>query len=287
MNSIKKGILYEVFSYTFWGLMPVYWHLLNFASPLRILGCRITFALFFTALVLFIRGNKTWLALLSGAESRRYTILSGIAVSLNWGIYIWAVNMGHTIEASMGYYINPLISVLLALIFLRERLTALQWTAFGFAALGVLLVTVFSGVFPWISLLLALTFGFYGLIKKKIKAGSLEALGAETLAVLPLGLALLIFPTAGLLELDSLRQWLLLLSCGIITALPLYTFAQGAKLLPLSTVGFLQFITPTILFFLGVFAFGEEFPLRMLWPFGCIWIAVGLYCLSLRRKTPI
>jgi chloramphenicol-sensitive protein RarD len=283
MNSIKKGILYEIFSYTFWGFMPVYWRLLAFASPLRILGCRIAFALLFTALALFIRGNKTWLALLSDPEKRRVTILSGIAITLNWGIYIWAVNRGHTIEASLGYYINPLVSVLLALFFLRERLTILQWTAFGFAALGVLLVTIFSGVFPWISLFLALTFGLYGLIKKKNRAGSLEALGAETLAVLPLGLALIIFPPEGLLALNSPLQWLLLLSCGIVTALPLYTFAKGAKLLPLSTVGFLQFITPTILFFLGVFAFGEEFPLKKLWAFGCIWIAVGLYCLSLSR----
>ena len=290
MSPIKKGILLEVFSYTFWGFMPLYWHLLNFTSPLRILGCRITFALLFTALALFLRGNRSWLSLLGRKERRPVTVLCGIIISLNWGLYIWAVNTGHTIDASLGYYINPLVSVLLALIILREKLEPLQWIAFGFAALGVSLVTFFSGVFPWIALLLALTFGFYGLFKKKNKAGSLEALGAETLAVLPLGLALLLFPARGLLLINTPALWLLLISSGIVTAVPLYTFAKGAKLLPLSALGFLQFINPTILFFLGVFAFGEEFSPKMLWAFGCIWIAVGLYCFSLvktNQKKPL
>ncbi|MCL1813045.1 MAG: EamA family transporter RarD [Treponema sp.] len=285
MNPIKKGILLEVFSYTFWGVMPVYWHLLNFASPLRILGFRITFALIFTALTLSVRGNKTWLNLLTDRKKRPITVLCGVIISVNWGLYIWAVNTGHTIDASLGYYINPLVSVLLALIILREKLSVLQWIAFGFAALGVFLVTLFSGVFPWVALLLAITFGFYGLFKKKNKAGAMEALGAETLAVLPLGLALIVFPPQGFFQLNSPLEWLLLVSCGFVTALPLYTFAKGAKLLPLSAIGFLQFINPTILFFFGIFVFGEEFMPEKLWAFACIWIAVVLYCVSLVRNN--
>ena len=285
MSPIKKGILLEVFSYTFWGIMPVYWHLLDFTGPLRILGFRITFALVFTALALLIRGNKTWLGLLTDRKKRPFTILCGVTVSVNWGLYIWAVNSGHTIDASLGYYINPLISVLLALIFLNEKLSVLQWVAFGFAALGVLLVTLFSGVFPWVALLMAITFGFYGLFKKKNKAGAMEALGAETLAVFPLGLALIIFPPDGMLLHNSASQWLLLVFCGLVTALPLYTFAKGAKYLPLTAMGFLQFINPTILFFLGVFAFGEDFSTDKLWAFGSIWIAVALYCISLAKKS--
>ena len=285
MSPIKKGVLLEVFSYTFWGFMPVFWHLLDFASPLRILGCRITFALVFTAFALFLRKNKKWLLLLTGKDKLPFTVICGVTVSLNWGLYIWAVNTGHTIDASLGYYISPLVSVLLALIILKEKLSVLQWIAFGFAAAGVFLVTIFSGVFPWIALLLAITFGFYGLFKKKNKAGSLEALGAETLAVLPLGLVLLIFPPEGLMLIDSPLKWLLLVSSGILTALPLYTFAKGAKLLPLSAVGFLQFINPTILFFLGIFVFGEEFAPKKLWAFGCIWIAVVLYCISLTKTN--
>ena len=285
MNPVNKGILLEVFSYTFWGVMPVYWHRLGFAGPLRILGFRISFALVFTALVLFLRGNKTWLSLITDRKKRPFTFLCGITISVNWGLYIWAVNSGHTIDASLGYYINPLVSVLLALIILKEKLAPLQWVAFGFAALGVFLVTFFSGVFPWVALLIAITFGFYGLFKKKNKAGAMEALGAETLAVLPLGLALIIFPPQGLVQISSPLQWLLLVSCGFVTALPLYTFAKGAKLLPLSALGFLQFINPTILFFLGVFAFGEEFSFNKLWAFGCIWIAVALYCISLAKTN--
>jgi chloramphenicol-sensitive protein RarD len=286
MDSTKKGILYEVFSYAFWGFMPLYWHLLNFTSPLHILGCRITFALIFTAIILLLRGNRTWLDLLIKRERRWFTVLSGFTVSLNWGLYIWAVNTGHTIEASLGYYMNPLVAILLGLFFLQEKLNKLQWFAFGCAGLGVVLMTIFSGVFPWISLLLALSFGFYGLFKKKNRAGSLEALGAETLAVLPLGLAFLVFPLKDLsaLAAASPLQWVLLVSAGAVTAIPLYTFAQGAKLLPLTALGFLQFINPTILFFLGVFAFGENFTLNKLWAFICIWAAVVLYCVSLRKN---
>jgi chloramphenicol-sensitive protein RarD len=211
-------------------------------------------------------------------------VLSGLTVSLNWGLYIWAVNSGRTIEASLGYYINPLVAVLLALIFLRERLKPLQWIAFGFAGAGVILMTALAGIFPWTALLLAVTFGFYGLFKKKNRGGSLEALGAETMAALPLGLAFFILPAKEFPRGASPLQWLLMASAGLVTALPLYAFARGAKFLPLSAVGFLQFINPTILFFLGVFAFGEAFSPQKLWAFGLIWIAVILYCVSLRKK---
>jgi chloramphenicol-sensitive protein RarD len=285
MNSTKKGVFYVLLSYLLWGILPFYWRLLDFTSPFHILGCRITFALFFTSLVLFIRKNRKWLSLISNRDNRWFTFLSGLTITVNWGAYIWAVNTGHTVEASLGYYINPLVTILLGMFVFQERLTIIQWAAFGFAVLGVLLMTVFSGVFPWVSLMLALSFGFYGLFKKKNKAGSLEALGAETLAVLPIGLALLVFPPGGLPQLAaaSTLQWLLLLFAGVVTVLPLYAFSKGAKLLPLSTLGFLQFINPTLLFFLGVFAFGEEFSPRKLWAFVCIWAAVGLYCLSLTR----
>jgi chloramphenicol-sensitive protein RarD len=153
------------------------------------------------------------------------------------------------------------------------------------ASAGVILLTVFSGVFPWIALLVAVSFGLYGLFKKKNSAAVLEALGAETLTALPIGLVLLLFPQAEFSRLLSFSpvQWALLASAGIVTAIPLLAFARGAKLLSLSTVGFLQFINPTILFFLSIFAFGESFPLRNLWAFGFIWVAVILYCVSLRK----
>ncbi|MDR2143507.1 MAG: EamA family transporter RarD [Treponema sp.] len=285
MSGFTKGIFFAVFAYVLWGILPFYWHILNFADPLRILGCRISFALVFTAIVLGVTGNKTWLRLITGKENRFYTICAGLVVSVNWGLYIWAVNTGHTIDASLGYYINPLVAILFGLIFLKERLKALQWGAFGMASIGVILLTVFSGVFPWIALLLATSFGLYGLFKKKNGGGALESLGAETLAAFPIGVFLLVFPSAEFPGPGAFSpaRWALLASAGIVTVIPLLAFSKGAKLLPLSTLGFLQFINPTILFFLSVFAFGESFPLRNLWAFGFIWGAVILYCVSLRK----
>jgi chloramphenicol-sensitive protein RarD len=283
MKGFTKGILFAIFAYVLWGILPIYWRILNFAGPLQILGCRISFALVFTAIALRITGNRTWLRLITQKGNRFYTIGAGLVVSFNWGLYIWAVNTGHTIDASLGYYINPLVAILLGLIFLKEKLNILQWGAFGMAFIGVILLTVFSGVFPWIALLLAFSFGLYGLFKKKNSAAVLESLGAETLAAFPIGLVLLVFPSSGVPGGFSPLQWALLASAGIVTAIPLLAFARGAKLLPLSTVGFLQFINPTILFFLSIFAFGESFPPRNFWAFGFIWAAVILYCVSLMK----
>jgi chloramphenicol-sensitive protein RarD len=286
MGGFTKGVLFVVFAYILWGVLPVYWHILSFADPLRILGCRISFTLVFTAIALRLTGNRTWLRLITKKENRFYTVGAGLAISFNWGLYIWAVNTGHTIDASLGYYINPLIAILLGLIFLKEKLSILQWCAFGMAVIGVIILTDFSGIFPWIALLLAISFGLYGLFKKKNKAEVLEALGAETLAASPAGLILLLFPASDFSSALSFSpvQWAVLASAGIITAIPLLAFANGAKLLPLSTVGFLQFINPTILFFLSIFVFGESFPLKNLLAFGFIWAAVILYCISFRAN---
>jgi chloramphenicol-sensitive protein RarD len=286
MSNFKRGVLYAVFAYVLWGFLPLFWHLLSFVNPLHILGCRIIFSLLFTSALIFFAGkNMAWLQLLLAPGKRLVTIAAAIAVTLNWGIYIWAVNSGHTIEASLGYYINPLVAILLGLIFLKERLNGLQWAAFILAVLGVILNTVFSGVFPLISIALAVTFGVYGLLKKQTRAGALETLSAETLTVFPVGLALLAFPLRDLSALGALSpfQWLLLACAGPVTAIPLFAFSKSAKLIPLSTIGFLQFINPTILFFLSIFAFNESFNPRSLWSFVFIWAAVVLYCVSLRK----
>jgi chloramphenicol-sensitive protein RarD len=285
-SSTGKGVFCAVSSYILWGILPLYWHLLSFASPLHILAFRIIFSLFFVGLVLLLGGNTAWLRLFADPKKRTLAILSGLIITFNWGLYIWAVNNGHTIESSLGYYINPLISILLGLIVFKEKLGRLQWAAFAFAVLGVLLITLLSGTFPWISLALAVSFGIYGLIKKKLSASSLESLGAETLAAAPIGIALLIFPLHGLGDISSLSipAWLGLVSCGIVTALPLYLFGQGAKLLPLSTVGFLQFIQPTVMFLVGVLALKESFPARNFVAFGFIWSSVVIYSVSLRKR---
>jgi chloramphenicol-sensitive protein RarD len=197
-------------------------------------------------------------------------------------LLIWAINSGHTLEGSLGNYLNPLVYVILGMIFFRERLSLLQWAAFILAAISVIMLTVFSGKFPWVSIGLTFTFGFYGLIKKKVNAGSLENLGTETLLSVPVSIILLLIPGGGLNAIMSydIKIWIILLFVGLVTTAPLYCFSRGAKYLPLSVMGFIQFITPTIHFGLGVFVFHESFPLHNLLAFILIWAAVILYCIS-------
>ncbi|MFP3091344.1 EamA family transporter RarD [Treponema sp. TIM-1] len=279
-----KGIFFTVVSQASWGILPIYWKLLAPVNSLSILAFRILCSLLLILCILIPQGNTRWLRIIIEPERRLLVIVSTCLVTCNWGLYIWAINAGHTVESSLGYYINPLVSIMLGLIFFREKLSRIQWTAFGFAAAGVVILTIFSGAFPWISLGLALSFGFYGLCKKKAPAGSLETLGAETLLASPLALLFILLPANALRELGELRPglWVLLILSGAVTTIPLYCFARGVKLLPLSAMGFIEFIKPTIMLIIGVFVFGESFPVRNLLPFTFIWIAVFL---SFLRRT--
>jgi chloramphenicol-sensitive protein RarD len=287
-NSLPgKGIASAVLAYTLWGILPFYWKLLSSVRPLHILAFRIIMSLISVILLLVLQKNSAWFRLFKDAPKRNLSIAAGLLITYNWGLYIWAVNNGHTIDSSLGYYINPLISILLGLIFFRERLLPLQWAAFACATLGVTIMTASTGVFPWVSLGLALSFGFYGLVKKKMSIGSLESLAAETLVALPAGILLLVLPPGNLSDISGLGAlpWAGLLLSGVITAAPLYCFTQGAKHLPLSTMGFIQFISPTLQFLVGFFAFGEPFPAANFIAFGFIWISVIIYIVSLLRKT--
>ncbi|GHV17203.1 membrane protein [Spirochaetia bacterium] len=280
--SWRKGAIYALLCYILWGILPVYWKLLSSINSFHILGFRILLSLMLIACLLLPQKNTRWITILRDPKKRRLVIASSVMITANWGIYIWAVNAGHTVECSLGYYINPLISVLLGLIFFRERLMPLQWAAFGSAAIGVIIMTIFTGVFPWISIGLALTFGFYGLLKKKLDGGSLETLGTETLLASPAAILLLALPGGGFADIPAIVPlvWLPLILAGVITTVPLFFFAKGAKLLPLSAIGFLQIINPTLQLFSGVFLFGEPFPVRNLGAFAFIWASVILYSLS-------
>ncbi|MDR2103704.1 MAG: EamA family transporter RarD [Treponema sp.] len=285
-SSLGKGIGNAVLAYTLWGILPLYWKLLSFVQPLHILAFRILMSLVSVSLLLWILKNTAWFRLFKEKGKRNLAIWAALLVTFNWGLYIWAVNSGRTIEAALGYYINPLISILLGLIFFKERLLPMQWAAFAAAAAGVVFITLSSGGIPWISLGLALSFGFYALVKKKIPVSSLESLAAETLAAMPVGIVLLVFPLHNLSDLSGLGflPWAGLLLSGIITAVPLYCFAQGAKYLSLSALGFIQFLTPTLQFLIGRFVFGEPFPRAELIAFGFIWSSVILYVISLVKK---
>ena len=288
-----KGVFFAVLAYFLWGIFPLYWKLLAAVSPLHILAFRILFSLILVSGILFYRRNFSWLNIFRDKKDGILMLLAALTISFNWGLYIWAVNSGHTIEAALGYYINPLISVVLGLWVFKEKMNFLQIIAFSLAVIGVILLTVFTGAPPWVSLGLALSFGFYGLLKKSVKLSALESLGSETLLSSPLSLLLLFGfggQQGGISYLADLpiHTLLLLMLCGFVTTLPLYLFAKSVKILPLSTVGFIQFSAPTLTFMVGVFVFKESFPSYNLIVFGFIWAAVVLYIISLKwpsKKT--
>jgi chloramphenicol-sensitive protein RarD len=291
-----KGFLCAFLAYCMWGILPLYWKLLISVDSLHILGFRILLSLVLVGIPLAARKNSAWLEVFGKRQTAGLMILTALLLCCNWGIYIWAVNSGRTLEASLGYYINPLVSIVLGLVFFRERLRPLQWAAVAIAFAGVLILTVLSGAIPLVSLSLALTFGFYGLLKKKFALSALESLGAETLASAPVGIALLCLSFGqtttfgGLQSLAYLgglppQVWALLALSGLFTALPLYFFAHGAKLLPLSALGFTQFISPTLNFVVGLFVFREAFPLHDFAAFAFIWTAVIIYIISLRLES--
>ena len=298
VSPFGKGLFFACSAFFLWGILPLYWRFLIGVHPLHILSLRILLSLVLVAAILLARKNVAWLLVFRNPKKAALLVLTGLLLCTNWGLYIWAVNQERTIEASLGYYINPLVSILLGLLFFRERLRPLQWIAVAVAFSGVLLITVLSGLLPWISLVLAATFGFYGLLKKMHSLSALESLGAETLASVPVGIAILLLgfgggngnvAFAGLSGLGyfaglPVHTLALLALCGAVTALPLYLFARSTKLLPLSTVGFTQFIGPTLQFLIGLLVFGEAFPSYYLAAFVMIWAAVVLYVVSLRGK---
>jgi len=296
-----KGLFFACLAFFLWGIFPLYWRLLIAVHPLHILAFRILLSLALVGAMLLAKRNIVWLRVFREPKKAFFLILAGLLLCLNWGLYIWAVNQGRTIEASLGYYISPLLSVFMGLLFFRERLRPLQWAAVAIALSGVLLISLMAGVLPWVSIVLALTWSFYSLLKKKFSLSSLESLGTETLASSPLGLVLLFvgFPQNGGSLTPVFSAWqglaylaelpihtlVLLALCGFATMLPLYFFGRSTKLLPLSTIGFTQFIGPTLQFLIGLFVFGEAFPSYYFAAFLLIWTAVVLYIVSLRPAT--
>ena len=296
---MNKGVFFAVAAFVMWGVLPLYWRLLDEIDPFHLLAFRILLSLVLLGGILACRKNFVWITAFKDAKKAWVLIFASIVLCVNWGVFIWAISNDRVIEASLGYYINPLFSVVLGMFFLKEKLSPLQWAAFGFACLGVLILTLLSGALPWISVVLALCFGFYGLLKKKLKLSSMESLTAETLIAAPLGIFLLfvrVDTDGGLRLLADMQNlsymadiginlWIILAFSGLVTSLPLYLFGNGAKLLPLSTLGFIQFIAPTMTFFIGVFVFREFFPPYHYAAFAFIWLAAILYVVSLRRQV--
>ena len=280
-KGIDKGILYGAAAYLMWGFFPIYFKLLHRVPAVQILSHRVVWSLLFLLVLVF--GLREGRALRRSTSNHRilliYLLAAGL-LSANWLTYIWAVNAGFVVETSLGYFINPLMNVILGVIILRERLRPAQWVPIGLVAAGVIYLTILYGTLPWIALALALTFASYGLVKKLAPLGALHSLTLETglLFVPALGYLLWMGQTG---EGAFIRQGptitILLAMAGVITAVPLLLFGAAARRVPLSTLGILQFIAPTCQFLLGVFVYGEAFTLARLAGFVCIWLALLLY----------
>ncbi len=281
---MNKGVLYAAGSYTAWGLLPIFWKALHNVPALEILANRVVWALVVTLAFGAARSNWAWFG--TALRDRRTLLTFGataLLLAVNWGVYIWAVNAGHVVECSLGYFINPLVNVFLGVTFLRERLRLGQTVAITIALAGVLYLTVTYGAPPWIALVLAGTFGSYGLLRKTAQLNSLEGFTLETVAMFPLALGFLIFTemtTGGALVHAGWGTTLLLASSGVITAVPLLLFASGARRVTMTTLGLLQYIAPTLQFFLGVTLYGEKLTTQSLVGFALVWLALAIYTIE-------
>jgi chloramphenicol-sensitive protein RarD len=288
---MKKGIWYAVGAYVFWGLFPIYWKMLAGVPALQLLGHRIVWSfLLLTGVLLLFRQGREFRRALTGRVLLIYSI-AAVLIGINWLTYVWSIGAGFIVETSLGYFINPLLSVLLGVIFLHERLRPLQWIPIGLAAAGVLYLTFAYGALPWIALTLAFTFGLYGLVKKTAPLGSFHGLTLETgILFLPaLGFLLYLQFTGSAAFLHSAPLTdLMLFGAGAVTVIPLLLFASAARRIPLTTMGVLQYMNPTMQFLLGVLVYREPFNQHRLVGFAIVWAALILYGvegLVARRRT--
>lgn len=286
-SEYKKGIFFALGAYVLWGILPIYWELIDHIGAFEILAFRIIFSMIFMILLLVV-GRKQREAFLRDVN-QLFThpvqlvaiIVAGYVITINWGTFIWAVTNGHVLQSSLGYYINPLVSIVLALIFLKERFNKFEWFAIIFALIGVLYMTIKIGEFPFVSIMLALSFGVYGLLKKIVHIDAISSIAIECIVTAPAGIIYVIYlwqqhhMTFGF---NMSSFWLVF--SGAVTAIPLILFSAGAKRIPLSLTGFIQYVGPTIMFILGIFVFKEKFDVHQLITFIFIWIGIILYSIS-------
>lgn len=278
---MNKGIWLAVGAYTMWGFFPVYWKLLKHVPALQLIGHRIIWS--FALLLVVILSTRRWREFRQAIASPRILRTyfgAACLIGVNWLMYVWAVNAGFIVETSLGYFINPLVSVLLGVLILKEEIRPWQWAAIGLAAVGVLYLTISYGSLPWIALTLAFSFGFYGLVKKTAPLNSMQGLTLET--------GILLLPSIGWLVFSDVRgdgaflhgEWtadMLMVGAGLATTVPLLMFASAARLIPLSMVGILQYIAPTIQFLIGVLIFHEPFTSARVVGFTIVWVALIIF----------
>lgn len=281
----RAGLVYGISAYTLWGVFPLYFHALASVPPFTVLCHRVVWSALFLAIVVSFR--KEWNALFPVLRDRRKLLLltaGSVLIALNWLIFIYAVGSRQVLQASLGYFINPLLSIALGMLFLGEKLRKWQWVAVGIVILAILNLALRGKGLPWIAISLAATFGFYGLVRKKLDINSLHALLVETAVLFPVSLGLLaVLPTGQ----TNAVTWTLLLLLGIVTAVPLILFGEAVRRLSLSTFGFLQYVGPTLQFAMATLVFKEPLDAARLVSFVLCWIAIGVYLVdSIRRQVP-
>lgn len=288
MSKNNTGLLFGVSAYALWGAFPLYWPLLEPASSMEIVSHRAVWTLVFCIIILSITKTlKQTFVTFKRPKVRARLFLATILVSINWQVYIWATNNGHVVDASLGYYINPLIMIGFGVIVLHEKMRTLQWVAVGIASIGVLILTIDYGGLPWIALTIALSWGSYGFVKKQLDLGALEGLTIETLiASLPYFLYLLYLGNEGSGQFGhGVGITLLLISAGAATAIPLLLFNGATTRLPLTVIGLLQYITPTLTFCVGVWIRHEDMPTARWIGFLIIWIALIALAIDLVKSS--
>ena len=288
MTKVNKGLLFGVSAYIIWGLLPLYWKLVEEAGAYEILAHRGIWSLLICVSLLALRKQlKSAYVMVRSSRTLSLLFLASGLLTINWGVYIWSVTVNRVIEAALGYYITPLINVTFGVLLLREKLRPAQWIAVALAAAGVVILTLGYGSLPWIALVLAISWGSYSLIKKSLNLGALETLSLETLfAFLPNLVFLLIIQGNGSAEFGS--TWtisILLFGAGAATVIPLLLFNGSTTRLPLSTVGLLQYITPTIMFFIGIFINDEDISMTKVLGFAFIWLALAVLSRDLYRSS--
>ena len=288
MTKNRLGLLFGVSAYSLWGAFPLYWPLLEPANPLEIVSHRAVWTLVFCFIVLAAtKALKTTLVTLKRPTVAIKLFLTSLLISINWLVYIWATNNEHVVEASLGYYINPLIIIGFGVIFLKEKMRPLQWAAVSIATFGVLVLTFDYGRLPWIALALAVSWGSYGLIKKQLGLGALEGLAIETFISSFFYLAYLVYlGDQGTGQFG--QSWgltILLISAGAVTAIPLLLFNGSTNRLPFTTIGLLQYITPTLQFSIGVWVLNEDMPTARWIGFLIIWAALVTLAIDLIRSS--
>lgn len=285
-NEFKRGIIFAFGAYILWGILPLYWELIQGFGAFEILAFRIIFSMIFMVFIVLIGKNRQAfvrdLKSLIGSPIKLIAIIvAGYVITINWGTFIWAVTNGHVLQSSLGYYINPIVSILLALIFLKERFNKFEWLAIILAFIGVLYMTIKIGEFPFVSLLLAFSFGIYTLIKKLVPIDAISSITIECIVTAPAGFIYLWYiwqQQQMSFGINSSSLWLIF--SGAVTAVPLILFSAGARRIPLSLTGFIQYVGPTLMFILGIFVFKEPFDVDQLITFVFIWLGIIVYSIS-------